>query len=168
MLDSYLYLQEDLEKDNGHSEKKWSFISEDNPQRIWDNIAEKMLLEFAESGCPIFRVKTPLSRGQLKGKGRGKLSIHFAADLETIETIFCIFVSANELSLHETIAEMCEENESLHEKTARPVVMGQSTSSLVLNAIKTEVLLDSDDPAYQNFVCNSVENELRNYHNKTE
>ena len=30
--------------------------------------------------------------------------------------------------------------------------MGQSSSSLVLSAIKTEVLLDSDDPAYQIFL----------------
>ena len=30
--------------------------------------------------------------------------------------------------------------------------MGQSSSSLVLSAIKTEVPLDSDDPAYQNFL----------------
>ena len=70
------------------SEKKWYSFKEDGPQGIWDNIAEKMLVEFVESGCPIFRATTPLSRGQLKSKGHGKLSIHFAADLETIETIF--------------------------------------------------------------------------------
>ena len=44
------------------SEKKWYF-SENSPQGDWDNIAEKMLLEFAESGHPIFRATTPLSRG---------------------------------------------------------------------------------------------------------
>ena len=60
-----------------------------------------MLVEFAESGCPIFRATTPVSRGQLKSKGRGKLSIHFAATQETIETIFRIIVSANQLSLTE-------------------------------------------------------------------
>ena len=69
------------------SEKKWYSISEDSPQGIWDKIAERMLLEFAESGCPVFRATTPLSRGHLKkNKGRGKLSIHVAADQETIET----------------------------------------------------------------------------------
>ena len=36
------------------SEKKWYCISEDSPQGEWDNMAERMLLEFAESGCPIF------------------------------------------------------------------------------------------------------------------
>ena len=36
---------------------------------------------------------------------------------------------------------MCEEYESLHERTVRPVVMVQS---IVLSAIKTEVPLDAD------------------------
>ena len=66
------------------SEKKWYSMKEDGPQGIWDKLAEKMLIEFAESGCPIFRATSPLSRGQLKSKGHGKLSIHFAAVQETI------------------------------------------------------------------------------------
>ena len=111
-----------------------------------------MLLEFAESG----------SRGQLKSKGRCKLSVHDAADQETNETIFRIIVSANQLSFYGAVAEICEEYESLHERTGRPVVMGQSSSSLVLSAIKTEV-----DPAYQKIYCNNMENELRSCHNKT-
>ena len=53
------------------SEKKWYSMEENSPysmeenspQGIWDHNAEKMLVEFAESGCPIFRVTTPLSRG---------------------------------------------------------------------------------------------------------
>ena len=83
-----------------------------------------------------------MCRGQLKSKGHGKLSIHFAADQETIETIFRIIVSANQLSLYRAVEEICEEYESLHERTVRPVVMGQS---IVVNAIKTEVPLDKDE-----------------------
>ena len=55
------------------SEKKWYSISEDSPQGAWDNMAERMMLEFAESGHPIFRATTPLSRGRLKSKGHGKI-----------------------------------------------------------------------------------------------
>ena len=90
------------------SEKKWYSISEDSPQGIWDKLAEKMLLEFAESGCPIFRATTPLSRGQLKNKEHGKMSIHFAAVQETIETTCRIIISVKQLSLCEAVAEMCE------------------------------------------------------------
>ena len=97
------------------SEKKWYCISEDSPQGVWDNTAERMLVEFAESGCPIFRATSPLSRGRLKSKGHGKLSIHYAADLETIETIFRIIDSANQLSLYGEVAEMCEEYETLRD-----------------------------------------------------
>ena len=131
------------------SEKKWYSMKEDSPQGIWDNIVEKMLLEFAESGCPIFRATTPLSRGQLRSKGHGKLSLNFGAAQETIETLFRKIVSANQLSLYGAVAEMCEEYESLHDRSGRPdTVMEQS---IVLSEIKTEVPLDCDDPAYQNF-----------------
>ena len=72
------------------SEKKW-YSSENSPQGAWDNIAEEMLLEFAASGHPIFRATTPVSRGALKSKGRGKLSIHFTEDQDTSDTIYRIF-----------------------------------------------------------------------------
>ena len=83
-------------------------MKEDSPQGIWVNIEEKMLLEFTESTCPIFRATSPLSRGQRKSKGHGKLSIHFVAIQATIETVFRIIVSANQLSLYGAVAEMCE------------------------------------------------------------
>ena len=133
-------------------------MKEDSPQGTWDKLAEKMLIEFAESGCPIFRATSTLSRGQLKSKGHGKLSIHFAGVQETIETIFPIIVSANQLSLHGAVAEMCEEYETLHDRSGRPdVVMGQS---IVLSAIKTEVHLENDDPAYQNFLSQQYEERI--------
>ena len=111
MLDSYLCVQEDLEKDNGHSlvldlRKSGTLSVKTVHKESGTKLAERMLLEFAESGCPIFRATTPLSRGQLRSKGRGKLSIHYAADQETIETIFRIIVSANQLSLYGVVAEI--------------------------------------------------------------
>ena len=140
------------------SEKKWFSMKEDSPQGIWDKLAEKMLLEFAESGCPIFRATTPLSRGQLKSKGYGKLSIHLTAVLETIETIFRIIVSANQLSLYGAVAELCEEYETLYDRSGRPdVVMGQS---IALSAIKTEVPSENDDPAYQNFLLQQCKEQI--------
>ena len=53
------------------SEKKW-YPSENSPQGAWDYVAEEMLLKFEESGHPIFRSTTPLSRGKLKSKGKGR------------------------------------------------------------------------------------------------
>ena len=133
-------------------------MEEDSPQGIWANIAEKMLVEFAESTCPIFRTTTPLSRGQPRSKGHGKLSIHFAATQATIETAFRIIVSANQLSLYGAVADMCEEYESHHDRSGQPdKVMGQS---IVLSEIKTEVPLENDNPANQNFLLQQYEERI--------
>ena len=67
-----------------------------------------------------------------------------------VETIFRIIVSANQLSLYGAVAEMCEEYESLHERTGRPVVMENSqVPHSCSSVIKTDVPLDSDDRAHK-------------------
>ena len=104
------------------SEKKWSSQEENSPQGIGDQIAEEMLLEFAESGHPFFRATTPLSRCKLKSKRHGKLSIHYIADQKTIETIFHIIAFANQLSLYGAVANMCEEFEFHQDRSGQPDV----------------------------------------------
>ena len=128
------------------SDKKWYSISEDSPQSEWDKMGEKMMITLAETGHPVFRATSPLSGGQLKSKGGGKLTIHFCTDGETIETVFRTILSVNQLSLYGAVAEMCEEYESYHDRTVRPVVGGQSSSSFVPSVIKTNVPLNNDDP----------------------
>ena len=70
------------------SKKKWYSAHEYSPQGEWDRVAGQMMLTFTERGHPVFRATNPLSRGVLKSKGGGKLSIHFCADGETVETVF--------------------------------------------------------------------------------
>ena len=132
---------------------------ENSPQGMWDHIADKMLLEFAESGCPIFRATTPLSRGNLKSKGHGKLSIDFTADYPTIESIFRIIVFANQLSLYGAVANMCEEFETHQDRSGQPgVLMGQS---IVLNEIKAEVPLENDIPSHKNLLLQRYEERIK-------
>ena len=133
------------------SEKKWYSISEDSPQGEGDKIAELMMLKFCESTHPVFRATSPLSRGQLKSKGGGKLSIHYYADPGTIETVFRTNVSVNQLSLYGAVAEMCEECESCHDRTGRPVVRGQSNPLFVPSVIKTNIPLN-EDPAQEEYL----------------
>ena len=125
MPNSYLCTREDLGKDNGHLLvlvlKRSGTLLVKTGHKEWDNIAERMLVEFAESGCPIFRATSPLSRGQLKSKGHGKLSIHFAADQETIRTFFRTITSVNQLSLYGAVAEICEEYESFTRERGDPL-----------------------------------------------
>ena len=97
------------------SEKKWCSISEDSPQCEWDKMAEQVMVTLAESGHPVFRATSPLSRGVLKSKGGGKLSIHYCADQDTIGTVFRTIISFNQLSIYRAVAEMREEYESYHD-----------------------------------------------------
>ena len=129
----------------GHgSEKKWYSIGEDSPQGKWDKIAEKMMLTSAESGHPFFRATCPLSRGVLERQGGGKLSIHYCADFETIETILRTIISVNQLSLYGAVAELCEECNTCYDRTGRPVVAGQSNLLFVPSVMKTHILLTDD------------------------
>ena len=70
------------------SEKKRYSTHGSRPQGERDRVAELMMMKFGESGHPVFRATSPLSRGTLKSEGGGQLSIHFCADRETIETCF--------------------------------------------------------------------------------
>ena len=127
------------------SEKKWYSTREGSPQGEWDKIAELMMVKFTESGHPVFRATSPLSRGVLKSKGGGQLSIHYCVDPGTIETVFA---PVNQLSLYGAVAEMCEECESCHDRTGRLVVEGQSNPLFVPSVMKTNILL-TDDPAQE-------------------
>ena len=63
-------------------QKKWYFTHENKPWKEWDNVAE-LMVKFGKSGHPVFRATSPLSR--VRG---AKLSTHFCADDDTVETIY--------------------------------------------------------------------------------
>ena len=80
-----LYSPKDFQQDIGHSsdqDQKQSGYStyKERPGGEWDKVAELMMIKFGESGHPVFRATSPLSRGTLKSKGGGKFSTHFCAD----------------------------------------------------------------------------------------
>ena len=125
------------------SEKKW-YSAENSPQGAWDNNAEEMLLEFPESGHSIFRVTTPLSRGILKSKGRGKLSRYTSLQMETqlIQFFALFFLSISSVSTEQW--RLCQEFETHQGGSGEPdALMGQS---IVLGEIKAEILLQHENP----------------------
>ena len=65
------------------SAKKWYSTFLDRPQRERDRVAESMMIRFGESGHPVFRAKSPLSRGTLRSRGGGKI----------INTLLCGWVN---------------------------------------------------------------------------
>ena len=141
-------MQKDLELVNGHLLDQVLRKSGILPRTVHKEpgtiLRKKMLLEFAESGHTIFRATTPLSRGQLKSKGRGKLSIHFTADQDTIDTIYRIILSVNQLSVYGAVAAICEEFEDHQDRTEEHVILvGQS---IVLVEVKAQIPVHDEDP----------------------
>ena len=66
---------------------KWYGTYSDKPDGDWDKTAELMMLNFAESGHPIFRATSALERGELRSKEKGKKSFHINVSEEHIELI---------------------------------------------------------------------------------
>ena len=71
----------------------------------WDEAAEGMMLNFAESGHPVFRASSALERGELKSKGKGVKTIHFNGGDETIELILRTVIFDNQLSVYGAVAD---------------------------------------------------------------
>ena len=90
------------------SEKKWYGTHAHKPDREWEMTAEGMMLNFAESGHPVFRATSALER-ELRSKDKGKKSIHVNGSEETIELILRTVPSVNHLSFHGAVAELCKE-----------------------------------------------------------
>ena len=57
------------------SEKKWYGTHSGKPDGSWDKIAEQMLMNFTETGHPIFRASSAFERGELRSKGHGEKSL---------------------------------------------------------------------------------------------
>ena len=112
-----------------------------------------------KSGHPFFRVTTPLSRGNHKSRGHGKLSIHYCANQKTIATIFRIIAFANQPSLYGAVANMCEEFEFHQDRSGQPhELMGQS---IVLSEIEAEVPLQNEIPPHQNVLLQQYEERIK-------
>ena len=107
-------------------ETKWYSTYNERPGSEWDKVAESMRIKFRESGHPVFRATSPLSRGTLKSTGGGKVSFHFCADGDTIETVFRLIISVNQLSIYGAVSDLCEEYSSCQTRTGRPVLAEQS------------------------------------------
>ena len=103
------------------SETKWYSTNKERPGGKWDRLAELMMINFGESGHPVLRATSPFSRGTLKSKGGGQLSIHFCADGSTIETVFRTIISVNQLSIYGAVSDLCEEYSSCRTRTGRLV-----------------------------------------------
>ena len=103
------------------SETKWYATNSERPGGERDKVAALMMIIVGESGHPVFRATSSLSRRTLKSKGGGKLSFHFCADGDTIETVFRTIISVNQISIYGAVSDLCEEYRSCQTRTGRLV-----------------------------------------------
>ena len=87
------------------SEKKWYGTHTYKPNGEWDRVPEDMMLNFGESGRPVFPVLWKEERCEAKGK----LSIHFCVDEDTPEVVLCTSISVNQVSIYGAVADICDE-----------------------------------------------------------
>ena len=76
------------------------------------------MVNFSESGHPIFRASSAFESGELRRKGHGKKSIHFNGSNDNIELLFRAVISANQLSVYGVTADLRKE---LSEDSGAPV-----------------------------------------------
>ena len=113
-----------------------------------------MMKKFGESGHPVFRTTSPLSRGTLKSKGWWKIvDTLLVPTRDTIETVFRTIISGNQLSIYGAVSDLCEEYKSCHVRTRRPVLVGQSDPLFVpTSSLMKTPTPSTDDPAQEDLL----------------
>ena len=141
---SLLYMQEDFEQDNGHllvlvlrksGTLSVKIVHKENGIKwrkgcCWNSHKADIQFSVLQVHCPEVDSKAKVMencRYTIQPIWK-RLRLFFAYLFLQISSVFT-----------EQSQKMCEENEALHDRTGQPVVGGQSSSSLVLSVIKTEV-----------------------------
>ena len=165
MLNTSLSMQRDSEQDNGHSsdlDRRKSgtllvkTIHMENGTELQSKWCWHLQKANTQSSDPWVHCPEECLRAKVVENCR-YASVPMG---DTIETVFRTIISVNQLSIYGAVAEKCEECESCHDRTVRPVVKGQSSSSFVPSVIKTNIPL-IDDPAQEAYL-------LQRYGERTE
>ena len=113
--------------------------------------------------------ESSVPRNAQKQRRCGKLSIHFCADGETIETVFRTIISVNQLSIHAAVSDLCDEYRACQTRTGRPVA-GRDNRT---HCSSQQVCLWQHQHfrpkfLHKKFFCKSTKNEWKGSHYKTE
>ena len=91
------------------SEKK-KVRNSHKPSGEWDRVAENMMINFSESGHPVFLGSSALERGAFKKlKEKRKCQYIFCGDDETADVFCRTIISVNQLSIYGAVADICDE-----------------------------------------------------------
>ena len=108
-----LYLRKDFQQDVGYSsdldQKRSGILLTTKEQGEWDRVAESMMIKFRESGHPVFRATSPLSRGTLKSKCGGNYLFTSVPMGIRLKLFFAqLFLSISSVSTEQS--QMCVKN----------------------------------------------------------
>ena len=162
MPESSKYLREDLVLDNGHlldqvlkrSGILQRIVHKEFGIRLrtrcyWNSQKADILFSVQRLHCPGVSSKAKDTEN----------CRHFTADYSTIEIVFRIIISANQLSVSTEQWRLCEEFEIHQDRSGEPdVLMGQS---VVLSEIKAEVPLHNEIPSHQNVLLQQYEERIK-------
>ena len=84
-------------------EKKWYGTLSCTRERKWDSTAKQVVKRFKQTGHPVFKSISALSRGILKRK-KDRDTMHFNADASNAELFFRTIHSANQLSIYAAVS----------------------------------------------------------------
>ena len=90
------------------TKKKWYGTLLCTLEGKWDSTAARMVERFKDTGHPLFKSISALSRGILK-KRNNRDTIHFNADASNTELLFRIIHSVHELSIEGAASNWCEQ-----------------------------------------------------------
>ena len=96
--------------------------------------AAKMVQRFKETGHPVFKSISALSRGILMQK-KGKTSIHFNVDSMNTQFLFQTIHSVNQFSFYGAVANWCHQFGSTEEGKGRTTT---AVDNKILTKLKTE------------------------------
>ena len=89
-----------------------------------------------------------LERGDLKSTGKGKLSIHFCGDDQTVEVVLRTIISVNQLRIYGAVADMCDELgcriSDCSERTGELVAQQNPETTVIPTDVMTNEQIASD------------------------
>ena len=167
MPNSYLCTREDLEKVNGHLLvlvlRTSGTVSVKTVHKEYaTELLKECWLNSQKADVQFSALRAHCPEVNSKAEDMENCRYHCAAALETVETIFRIIVSANQLSLYGAVAEICEEYENWETRcdgTIKFLTRAQCDQDRSHWIVMTQQI--------KIFYCNNMENELKSGHNMT-
>ena len=124
------------------------------------------MLNFSESGHPVFRGSSALERGDLKNKGKDNFSVHFCGDDKTVEVVLRTIISVNQLSIYGAVADMCDELacriSGCSERTGELVAQDNPETTVIPNELTTTNKSPRTDENVKRNVLHSYEQQFAN------